>query len=145
MRQRLSLYTGLGLILALTVAACGGAPAGGAAQKITVEAREFQFQPSTIEVNAGQKVQITFRNAGTLEHDFSIFKVPVTGVKEHSAGTHAMDGGHDDPKLHVSAVNGKSATLEFTPTEAGTYEIHCTVAGHKDAGMTARLVVKPKQ
>jgi uncharacterized cupredoxin-like copper-binding protein len=42
----------------------------------------------------------------------------------------------------VAAAGGQSAMLEFTPSKPGTYEFWCTVAGHKEAGMTGTLVVQ---
>lgn len=45
------------------------------------------------------------------------------------------------PDLHAAAEAGQSATRQFTPTKPGAYEIVCTVAGRKEAGMTGTLVV----
>lgn len=127
----------------LLLAACGGsgtAPDG--AQAFTIQASEFNYKPNMIEVKAGKLVRLTFRNGGTMEHDFSIMEIPVTFKSKPPSSGHDMSHVSKEPQLHVSAVNGRSTTLEFTPTQAGTYEIFCTVAGHKDAGMTARLVVQ---
>jgi len=44
-------------------------------------------------------------------------------------------------RRHVTSP-GDSATIEFTPTKAGTYEFFCTTAGHKEAGMIGTLVVR---
>ena len=132
--------------LALIAAACSSTPATtssttSGAQEITVEATEFKFAPATIEVMAGRPVKMTLRNKGAIEHDWAIQKIAVTGMKESAGGGHAMSGA-DKPALHMNAMAGQMGQVEFTPTEKGTYQISCTVAGHKEAGMMGTLVVK---
>jgi uncharacterized cupredoxin-like copper-binding protein len=130
--------------LSFVLAACGGtpAPAANSAADVTVEAREFQFQPSRIEAVAGRAMRIRFQNRGSLQHDFSILSLPMTGMRAQSAGSHDMGASGAEPQLHVTATSGKDGWVEFTPTQAGTYDIFCTVPGHREAGMAARLEVK---
>lgn len=116
------------------------------AREIVVDANDdFSFSPAQIEVRAGEPVRLIFNNAGALEHDWSITHIIATNVHEESDHSDAhgdhMDGMGEDPDLHVSAMPGQGGVLEFTPTEAGTYEITCTVAGHHEAGMVGTLVV----
>ncbi len=140
-RFTIVLYAALTLLLA----ACGGAattPPADTAVDVTVEAREFQFQPNRVEAVVGRTVRIRFLNKGAVQHDFSVMSLPMTGMRSQSAGSHDMGGPADEPQLHVTAMSGKSGWLEFTPTQAGTYDVFCTVPGHREAGMSARLVVK---
>ena len=46
--------------------------------------------------------------------------------------------------MHMAVANGASGTSEFTPTTPGTFTFFCTVAGHKEAGMTGTLTVKAR-
>jgi uncharacterized cupredoxin-like copper-binding protein len=46
-------------------------------------------------------------------------------------------------KVHMAADVGQTETLEFTPNKPGTYTFFCTVAGHKEAGMTGKLAITP--
>jgi uncharacterized cupredoxin-like copper-binding protein len=124
-----------------TVAACTGA-AGDAAQRMTVEAQDLAFSPTRLEMRAGEPVVLTLKNNGALEHDFSIFEMPLEGTAEETGGSGHGHGGAEEPALHVSALGGQSATLEFTASTPGTYDFWCTVAGHKEAGMTGTLVVR---
>lgn len=79
-------------------------------------------------------------NQDSVEHDISVTHI---AVKVHQAGHGGGHGtGGKGPALHVHAEAGTSEAVEFTPTEAGTYEFYCTVSGHKEAGMIGRLVVK---
>lgn len=131
-------------VLALALAACSSGATNStlAAQPITVEASEFKFEPATIEVATGRLVKMTMRNKGTVEHDWAIMTITTMGMKESSSGRHDMSHTADKPDLHVNAMTGRSAEVEFTPSQPGTYQIICTVAGHKEAGMVGTLVVK---
>ena len=140
---KLSIIVIMLLVVAFVLSACGAPAAPSNAMEIAIEASDFKFQPSAIEVKVGQKVRLTLRNVGGLEHDFNVLEIPVTNVKSSQAsGGHDMGNMSKEPQLHVSALNGKTSTLEFTPTKAGAYEITCAVAGHKEQGMVATLIVK---
>ncbi len=129
-------------LLALGLAACATIPtASSSVQQVTLDASEFKFDPATVEVAAGRPVRIMMRNKGTIEHDWAIQKIPMVGMKESSSGGHDMIG-MNQPELHMNAMMGQTAQVEFTPTTPGTYEIYCTVMGHKEAGMVGKLVVK---
>jgi uncharacterized cupredoxin-like copper-binding protein len=128
--------------LALGLAACATIPTGSASmQQISIDASEFKFEPAMIEVAAGRPARIMMRNKGAIEHDWAIMKVPMVGLKESSTGSHNM-AGMNEPELHMNAMMGQTAQVEFTPTTPGTYDIYCTVMGHKEAGMVGKLVVK---
>jgi uncharacterized cupredoxin-like copper-binding protein len=131
------------LLASLALAACSGASSG--PNEIVVKAEALKFIPETIEVTAGKPVKLTFDNVDSLDHDLSVMEFPM----EMTGATQAPMAGHDmgnmggmEPELHVAALMGQMATLEFTPTKPGTYEFFCTVAGHKEAGMKGTLVVK---
>jgi plastocyanin len=89
------------------------------ARTITVTATSFEFDPSTIEVEAGEAVAIEL-TADDLEHDFVI----------------------DELDAHVAAKAGSTASGGFVAEEGGTYTYYCSVAGHRDAGMEGELVVR---
>jgi uncharacterized cupredoxin-like copper-binding protein len=137
---------GLSLAVAILLGACGAAsPATPSTQKFLVTAKEFAYAPATLEVTSGQLVEITLQNSGTIEHDFSIAEIDLAGSPTASGemqSGHMMGGMGDQPKLHVAAAAGGQSTLTFTPTRPGQYQFYCTVAGHKDAGMTGVLTIK---
>jgi len=138
----------LAIVAVVALAACGPAnQASLAVQSLNVTAKEFAFTPAAFEVTAGQPVKLTFRNDGSVEHDFSIREIELVGSATasgdaQSANGHMMGGMTGQPQLHVAAGAGATATLEFTPGKAGTYEYYCTVAGHKESGMAGVLTVK---
>ena len=130
------------VVLAIALTACGGPQS--TVKEVSLDAQDITFSADTLEVTAGQPVKLTLNNTGALEHDFSIIEIPLAKSAEQSdpMGGHDMSGLAVEPELHVAASPGDSATIEFTPTKAGTYEFFCTTAGHKEAGMIGTLVVK---
>jgi uncharacterized cupredoxin-like copper-binding protein len=122
-----------GILIALLVACSGGtvggtkAPAssGSGGKSFNVTATEFEFKPNKFEANVGQKLTFKVTNRGTVEHNFVIL---------------SPDGSQELTK--ITTQPGETKSLEFTPTEAVTYQIDCNIAGHKEAGMVGELIVK---
>jgi uncharacterized cupredoxin-like copper-binding protein len=126
------------LLLALT-AACGTS-----APEITITMKDFRYQPDTVVVPNGQKVVLKVVNADDTEHDFST-SAPLQ-VGHQSGGMSHMDMNMDmsgqKVTLHLHTPAKGTATAEITASQRGTFEIHCSVQGHQDAGMVAKLVVQ---
>lgn len=122
MFRKFVLFVGLLIAVTAVLAACGGGGGGGAgAVTVSVEGSEFAYQPADISAKPGQKVTINFKNVGTVEHTFVI----------------------KDLNFKLTAQPGQTVTGTFTaPSTPGTYEIHCDVAGHTEAGMQGKLVVQ---
>ena len=131
----------LALVLVVTLTACGGAASGSTepAKTITLALNEFQFQPAEITVDVGQTVKLVLKNNGTVLHDFVSTDAKVEVLEEHGA-EHDMGG--MPTTMHAAIEAGQQSTLEFKATQAGTYTFYCTIAGHKEAGMTGKLTVK---
>ena len=133
----------LGLMLLTTgLGAC--APVNALGVEISIDLKEFAFQPSEIEVPQGALVRVILRNSGTIEHDWAVQEIDVTTFNAGPQAGHDMHAMTNAPKLHAATQVGQTARLEFRPEKAGTYEILCTVAGHKEAGMKGRLIVKAR-
>lgn len=94
-------------------------PIEGAAE-VLVTASDFAFSPATLELEAGQPVNLTLFNDGSVPHDLVIA----------------------DLGVHVAAAPGQQSTVGVLPVEAGTFEVVCTYPGHAGAGMTATLEVE---
>lgn len=106
-------------VVSAALAACGGGGGGG---KTTIEMSEYKFSPNTLTASPGATVQVTLKNAGSLQHDFHVDVVNVTSNLV-------------DP--------GKSVDFSFTaPSQPGQYQFWCTVPGHKELGMVGTLTVK---
>ena len=131
----------LGLAFVLLLSACGGATQS--TTEITVEATDFAYSPLSIIVPAGQPVTLTLKNAGKVEHDFVVEKIRLTDVLASNSepAEHHQMGHESDYDLHFFAKAGETASLQFTAIEPGTYEIFCSIEGHKEAGMIGKLIV----
>lgn len=126
MIRRLSTILLVALIAALTISACGGgAPPPPAAKTVLVDASEFAFAPNAFTARVGEDITFTINNKGTLEHNFVVID---------AAGAEIA---------RTSVAVGSTASVKVTPSAAGTYQIVCDVAGHKEAGMVATLTVSP--
>jgi plastocyanin len=90
-------------------------------KSFTITGVDLAFETDEIVVNKGDLVTITFKNDGKLPHDLTI--------PEFGAKTETLDG-------------GKTQTITFTASKAGTFEFYCSVTGHKEAGMIGKVVVK---
>lgn len=111
---------------------------------LTIAATDIAFDTSAIEMKTGQLLRLTLKNDGALEHDFSIMEMPLVGEViggEMDMAGHDMSSMDEEPDVHVSAMPGDSNTISFTPAKPGIYEFYCTVAGHREAGMSGTLNV----
>jgi len=140
----------------IVAAACGSAGASvvdpALGRVIEIRMSEFTFSPSTITVNAGEKVTFKLINTGVVEHDF------MAGLQGRPGTGYAVDwiakavDGVRPPHTHAGeAPMGEGVrvssdwTLTLTvvvPPEKGEYEFGCFVQGHYEAGMKGRLIVK---
>lgn len=116
-----------------------------AARALEVVATEFAFEPGEIHASVGETVKILFHNEGAVLHDITTAAfagaVMTEGSAEHAdSASHSHD---DGVTFHVAADTGGEAVLYFTATEPGEYDLLCSVPGHEELGMTARLVVDP--
>jgi len=100
----------------------GNAPAAVAsAPTLEVSALDFGFRPAQVRIRAGQTVNIALANRGAVLHDLTI-----PGLR-----------------FHLVAQAAQRVAGSLTATRPGTYEVYCSVPGHREAGMIARLVVTP--
>ena len=105
--------------------AMGGAEIPADAEAFTVHGTEFSFEPKDLSVPAGTTLAVTFVNAGQAEHDWTVVD----------------DAGQEIEGSHAHALPGEADTAVFQ-LEPGTYEVHCTVSGHKEAGMTGTITAR---
>ena len=91
------------------------------AREITISGDEFKFDPAAITVSAGQPVTLTFINAGTYPHNFT--------VSDLNISTRTIQPGEQD-------------TIQFTPDKPGQFTYTCTVDTHAASGMTGTLTVQ---
>lgn len=96
--------------------------APGEARKIEVVAHKYAFDPSKIEIKAGETVEITFRSTDT-KHGFVCKEL---GLEK------------------VVFTKEEPATVTFTPDKPGTYPFKCArFCGLGHPKMKGQIVVTP--
>jgi plastocyanin len=119
-------------VAALLLAACGG---GSPAIKVTTT--DFHFSPDSWTVPAGQPVEVTVTNNGSLGHEWVLLKLGASVTPPFDAD--------DEEKVlwEIEAQPGETNTESFTaPTEPGTYTVVCGISGHLESGMQGTLTVQ---
>jgi FtsP/CotA-like multicopper oxidase with cupredoxin domain len=108
------------LVLALAVIAAAR-PASSSADpqktELELELHEFGIH-GDLAAPIGQ-VSLHVTNSGTMVHNVS------------------LEGGPSTPDLNP----GEEANLDLGPLDAGVYTLFCSIAGHRESGMEAQLVV----
>lgn len=124
----------IALIVAKDNTGGSAAPAGGgaAATEQTVSASEFAFDPSDLNLAAGQEVTVQLDNAGAVEHNFTVLKAGEEITSEDQFSEDMVLGAVDN------TAAGESNSASFT-LEPGTYQAICTIPGHFAAGMNATI------
>ena len=90
-------------------------------------------------LTAGEMVSIVLQNDGAILHDIKIRDMPADSVSSDGSGPLTAKEG----EAFVSADSGDSGTLALVPSQPGTYEFYCTVAGHEGLGMHGTITVVP--
>ena len=105
---------------------------------IEVAARDIRFVPDEITIPAGKTVRLVLVNEdeGTA-HDLEAEGLT---VRRMEGGGHPGEHGGGD-MLAVHSEEGERSSVVFVAETPGTYEIFCTVPGHRDAGMVGRIIV----
>ena len=89
-------------------------------KEFKITAKQFSFEPETIEVNKGDKVVIIFKNSQGF-HDLVI----------------------DEYKVATKQIRtGEQETISFIADKAGTFEYYCSVGTHRAMGMLGTLIVE---
>lgn len=103
-------------VTSLLMAACG--PSAPPELQIGLEARDIEWNITTIETDVGQKVTITLENVGALDHNLII--------EEFGIG--------------VEVKPGEIEVVSFIVDAAGNYAFICDVPGHAEAGMVGEII-----
>jgi len=111
--------------------------------EVTIEGNDqMQFDKTLIEVKAGTKVRLTFKNVGTMPvesmgHNWTLLDQGVDLVAYATAAIAAKDNGYQpsdryaDPIIYTKILGpGESETIEFDAPAPGTYKYLCTFPGH---------------
>ncbi len=124
----------------------GQIPLAMASQEATVinvslgnEAGELKFFPEHLEFSAGQSYTLLLDNPSPIKHYF-IAKdfADASWTKKVQAGKVEVKGAIHELELKP----GGQAEWVLTPMKSGTYQLYCSIPGHKESGMIGEIVVK---
>ena len=120
-----------------------GAPADSdqASRTIAVATLDtMTFEPSSIEVAAGEAVTFVVTNSGQAVHEFTLGDAAMQ--EEHAdAMAHMPDGMAHDLPNSVTLQPGETKRLTWRFAGSGTFEYACHEPGHYEAGMRGQITV----
>lgn len=90
-------------------------------KEFTIDNEMLSFKPSSLTVNKGDTVKITFRNTGGT-HDLKIDEFAGASTRILSAG--------------------ETQTITFVADKTGSFEYYCSVGNHRVQGMWGTLTVR---
>ena len=117
------------LPIALILAACGGETdeteqSDNVIQTMQISEKEFSLDPSTISLP----------RTGTYE-----FEVTNNGQITHALEIEEGEGGAEEETDDIEP--GETATLRFTFSSDGSYEMYCPIGNHRQEGMDGTITV----
>lgn len=138
----LALVMGLLIVLGLTVGASGAVASPPPPETVTIHlgtpTGNLRFEPDRLSFTAGQRYRLVLDNPSPEKHYFTA-KDFADGLwtQKVQAGDVEVKGAIHELELKPGAI----AEWVFVPERPGTYELHCAIAGHAEAGMVGQLEV----
>jgi uncharacterized cupredoxin-like copper-binding protein len=119
-----------------------GAP-GTARRTVVVRMSDaMRFSPDFIEARLGETLRLDLRNDGRMLHELVIGTAQE--LREHAELMKKFPNmEHDEPWMaHVAP--GQRGRIDWTFNRPGEFEFACLIAGHYEAGMRGRILVRSK-
>ena len=98
------------------------------------------FEPAEIKLKKGEQVRFRLANAGELDHEMVIGTLEMN-LKHAEEMKKNPDMEHDDPNGKRLGP-GKTGEILWRFTKAGTFDFSCLIPGHREAGMSGKIIVK---
>lgn len=120
--------------------------AAGVTQQPTMEVRihlgsptnELIFVPNTLNFKALRRYKLVLDNPSALKHYFTAKDfADAIWTQKVQVGKVEIKGAIHELELKPSA----EAEWVFVPVKLGTYELHCSIPGHAEAGMTGTIQI----
>ena len=150
------------LAIATIASACGGddndsgaVATSDASAIIEITAKDVKFVPDKVVIRAGEMVELRLKNEDGQEHDLQVTGLEVEVIDGGATGAemetpassmetpeHGESASGESGPIAIHTTANGEGSITFIATEEGTYELWCTLAGHKDAGMVGTLTVE---
>lgn len=98
------------------------------------------FIPDRVEVRRGEQVRFQLRNNGELDHELVVATLE-ENLKHAVEMQKNPDMEHDDPNAKRLAPK-KTGEILWQFTKVGEFDFSCLIPGHREAGMTGKVIVK---
>jgi uncharacterized cupredoxin-like copper-binding protein len=101
-------------------------------------ANELKFEPNHLEFVPGKRYLLRLNNPSQLKHYFTAKDFADSiWTQKVQAGKVEIKGAIHELELKP----GGEAEWVFVPMKPGSYELHCAIAGHTEAGMKGEIVI----
>ncbi len=101
---------------------------------------KMSFIPDRIEIRRGEQIRFQLRNNGELDHEIVLATLE-ENLKHAVEMQKNPDMEHDDPNAKRLAPK-KTGEIVWAFTKAGEFDFSCLIPGHREAGMTGKIIVK---
>jgi uncharacterized cupredoxin-like copper-binding protein len=104
------------------------------------EANELKFTPNKFTFESGRRYKLMLSNSSGMKHYFTSKDFSdAVWTQNVVAGNVEIKGSIRELELRPNT----SAEWTFIPVKSGTYELHCAIAGHTEAGMRGSITIQP--
>jgi uncharacterized cupredoxin-like copper-binding protein len=99
---------------------------------------ELKFFPDNLTLKTGRQYKLILDNPSPSKHYFTAKDfADASWTKKVQAGKVEVKGAIHELELKPEAI----AEWVITPMKTGKYELHCSISGHAEAGMTGVIIV----
>jgi uncharacterized cupredoxin-like copper-binding protein len=101
-------------------------------------AGELRFFPNNLEFQAGKTYQLVLSNPSPTKHYFTAKDfADASWTKKVDTGKVEVKGAIHELEIRSDG----SAQWVLVPMKTGSFELHCSVSGHAEAGMTGKIAI----
>lgn len=101
---------------------------------------KMAFIPDRLEIRRGEQIRFQLRNNGELDHELVLATLE-ENLKHAVEMQKNPDMEHDDPNAKRLAPK-KTGEIVWAFTKPGEFDFSCLIPGHREAGMTGKIIVK---
>jgi uncharacterized cupredoxin-like copper-binding protein len=106
------------------------------------ETNQLKFIPDHFTFESGKRYKLVLNNPSSLKHYFTSKDFADAVWTQHVvAGNVEIKGNIHELELRPNST----AEWTFIPIKSGTYELHCAIAGHAEAGMRGDMTIQPNE
>ena len=103
-------------------------------------ANELKFSPDHFTFESGKRYKLLLSNPSAMKHYFTSKDfADAVWTQNVVAGNVEIKGNIRELELRPNTT----AAWTFIPIKSGTYELHCAIAGHNEAGMRGMITIQP--